>query len=484
MEKHKRLGQTIVTALCIVLMFFGGYFPSVGGLDSLEMHVAGIFIGTMLLWLCVSTGWPSVLCIVALILSPLYTYQQVLSVSIGGWIASFVLFSSMVAYALGQTGYLRRIAVWFITRPVAKRSPWLFLGLFFMGPLVIGAFMSPIPAFMVFIPIAEQIFKELGYEKGERLPEMVILSLLAFASISTLTTPIAHTVPILGFSLYEKDTGLAIDFVSFTVFGVLTAAVMYLGIMLFLKVVFRPDLSKFRNLDIDALRKDITPMSTQEKYTLGVFMTVVALWMLPGIIKPLLPGVAGFINALGTPTPPMIGVVVLCLLRVDGKPLMDFNEAITKGVPWVAVMMVAATMVLGNALTHEKVGITKIVVQNLAPFIGGLSPRAFVAIVALLAVLFTNFSSNTVTVTLIYSVTMPLVLGGAIQGVNPAALTSVIGASACVAMATPPSTAHAAIAAGTGWLGTRTMFNHGMMISLICALVLAFVGYPIAAALM
>ena len=474
----------ICTVIGILFLFGCQFLPPMFGLSQLGMQVAGIFIGTIVLWLFVSVTWPSVLCIVALIMSPLYSYSEGLSASMGGWIVSFVLFSSMVTYVLGQTGFLKRCAVWFVTRPFTKKNPWLFLGLLFLAPLVIGSFMSPIPAFIVFVPIAEQIFKELGYEKGERFPQMVILAILFFASLSTITTPIAHTVPILGMSLYEKDMGMPIDFVQYTIFGVVSAIVIFFVAMLLLKYVFRPDTDRLRNLNPDILKHDIPKMSLEEKCTLVVFGIVVAMWMLPGIIKPILPGVAAAISSLGTPTPPMIGTVVLCLIHFKGKPLMNFSEAISKGVPWGAVLMVAATGILGGALTNAEVGITDVVVNAISPLIGNMPPMVFVFFISFFTVMLTNFASNTVTVTLIYSISLPLVYGNAIAGVNPAALTCIIGAGACVALATPPSTAHAAIAAGTGWLKTDIMLKYGLLLSLACAIVLAFVGYPLAAAIM
>lgn len=93
----------IITVISILLMFCGRFVPPLFGLTSLGMQVAGIFIGTILLWMFVSVTWPSILCIIALILTPLYTYSTALSGSMGGYITSFVLFSSMVTYALRQT---------------------------------------------------------------------------------------------------------------------------------------------------------------------------------------------------------------------------------------------------------------------------------------------------------------------------------------------------------------------------------------------
>lgn len=353
--------KTIATIIGVLLMFGCQFLPPVFGLTPLGMQVAGIFIGTILLWMFVSVTWPSILCIIALILSPLYTYSSGLSGSMGGWITSFVLFSSMVTYTLGQTGFLKRCAVWFVTRPWAQKNPWLFLGLLFLAPLVIGSFMSPIPAFIVCLPIAEQIFKELKYEKGDRFPQIVVLGILFFASLSTAATPIAHTVTTMALSLYENDAGVPVNFVSYTIFGVAACLVTFAASMVLTKFVCRPGTERLSSLDSSVLKSETTPMSRQEKYTLLVFVLVVAMWLLPGIIAPVLPEVASAISSLGTPTPAMIGACLLCVLHVEGKPLMNFNEAVAKGVPWGAVFMVAATSVLGSALTHEEAGITAVV---------------------------------------------------------------------------------------------------------------------------
>lgn len=477
------LKKWLITAISVFLMFGCEYLPPLFGLSSLGMEVVGIFIGTILLWMFVSVSWPSLLCIIALIMSPLYTYSDALKGSMGGWITSFVLFSSMVTYTLGQTGFLKRCAVWFVTRPWAKKNPWLFLALLFLAPLAIGSFMSPIPAFIVCLPIAEQIFAELHYEKGDRLPQIVVLGILFFASLSTAATPIAHTVTTMALSLYEGDAGTAVNFVSYTVFGVVSCLITFAITLILTKFVCRPDMDRLRNLDTDTL-KQTSSMTLQEKLTLAVFLFVVAMWLLPGLLTGAAPAVSKAISGLGTPTPAIIGTVLLCLIQVQGKPLMNFGEAVSKGVPWGAVFMVAATSILGSALTNADAGVTDVVSTALSPIIGGMPAIVFVLFIALVTVIITNFASNTVTVTLMYSISLPLVYGGAISNVNPAALTCVIGACACVACATPPSTAHAAIAAGTGWLKTDTMLKYGMLWSIAAAIIFGAVGYPIAAAIM
>lgn len=475
--------QTVLTIVGIFLMFFGQLIPAPVGLTTLDMQIIGIFLGTIFLWLFVSTTWPSILAIVAVTVSPIFTFAQALGGSIGSWVTSFVLFSAIVTNALSKSGFLKRFAVWFISRPIAKKNPWMLIFLFLLGPLVMGAFMSPIPVYVVFAAIATEIFNELGYEKGERMPQMLILGILSISSLSTASTPIAHTVPILAFSLYEKDMGTSIDFTSFTIFGVTVSLIILVAMLLIFRYVFKPDLSKIQNFDASFLNKNKTPVTREEKYSLIVFLCVVALWLLPGIIKGVLPGVHSFLNSLGTAVPAMAGVVALCLIKVNEKTLIDFNESF-KSVPWAAVTMVAAAMILGSALTHHDVAVTKYIVDLVAPVTRELTPIMFVLCVALFTIIFTNFASNTVTVTLIYTMVMPLVLSGTVSGVNPAALACIIGAGACLAQATPPSTAQAAIAAGSGWIKMDVMLRYGFLIGVVEVIVLTFIGYPILAAIM
>lgn len=72
----------------------------------------------------------------------------------------------------------------------------------------------------------------------------------------------------------------------------------------------------------------------------------------------------------------------------------------------------------------------------------------------------------------------------AMGNVNLVALASVIAAAASCAFATPPSTMPMAVVAGTGWVDVKDMFKYGGLMAILSILVLAFIGYPIAAAVL
>lgn len=110
----------------------------------------------------------------------------------------------------------------------------------------------------------------------------------------------------------------------------------------------------------------------REKATLIIFFLVVAMWVLPEFIEPILPAVASFLDTQGTAFPPLVGAVALCLLSVGGAPLMNFKEAMQKGVEWGSVIMAGATLALGSAMTNAEIGLTDWLSGAIAPTLNGL----------------------------------------------------------------------------------------------------------------
>lgn len=52
--------------------------------------------------------------------------------------------------------------------------------------------------------------------------------------------------------------------------------------------------------------------------------------------------------------PPLFGAIALSVLTFEGKPLLNFKNAMSKGVPWGSLIMAAATLTFGTAMTNEK----------------------------------------------------------------------------------------------------------------------------------
>ena len=169
--------KNFMMILSALFILFFGFIPAPAGLTQVSMQVIGIFIGIMLMWNFVGTDWPSLLCMAILALFRIETPGEIFKAGFGNATIAFLLVFFMMSHVLSQVGFSRRMAVWFFTNKFARRSPWAFVIMFLFGAMFMASFMSQTAALLIFLPIAEQIFEELQFQKGDRFPQMLVLGL-------------------------------------------------------------------------------------------------------------------------------------------------------------------------------------------------------------------------------------------------------------------------------------------------------------------
>lgn len=469
--------------LALFLILFVKYLPLPDGMKPLGMNVIGIFLGSLLLWLTVAIDWPSLLCITAIGLIPEIGFKNVFLSSFGNDTFAFLMCTFLCTHVLAETPFLKRCAVSFITSPIAKKGPWLFVISFISAVIFIGCFVSPSVLFVVFLPILEKINEILGIKKGDKIGKMLMISLAFCVSVAAGMTPIAHVFSIMAMGFYTTATGMTIGYAEYMAFAVPVGIICTIFLILMFRFILNPDMKKIKNIDISALKNEIKPMRKKERAILGVFIIIVALWVLPSILKPYFPVICKKISAMGTAMPPMLGVICYSIMSFDEKPVLNFAEGMKKGVQWSSIIMAAGTLALGSAMTNQHVGLAQYLVETLTPILKEVSPLLLVIIFTLWACIQTNFSSNMVTVTVVTTVAIPLVqaTNGA---VSAPAIVSIIGMMSAFAFATPPAMPHIAIAIGSEWVESADMFKYGFIFMVVTVIVTIFVGYPIAAILM
>ena len=205
--------------------------------------------------------------------------------------------------------------------------------------------------------------------------------------------------------------------------------------------------------------------------------------VLPGFMKPVLPSVANYIDSFGTAFPPLLGAVALCIITIDGKPLMNFKDAMSKGISWESLIMTTATLAVGSAMTNADIGLTDWLTSNISPMLSNLTPIILVLIFTLWAAIQTNLSSNMVTITGVCAVAIPICMASN-GAVSTPAIASIIGMMGAYAFAAPPAHPNVALASASGWTTTSQMMKYGSIIMIVSVIVTVIVGYPIATALM
>lgn len=467
----------MVFALLAIFLF--RFVPAPAGLSSDGMQVVGIFLGTLLLWIFVGIDWPSLLCLAALTLVPTLDPAQVFASSFGNETFTFLLFTFMLTYALSQTTIIKRIALTFITSNWAQKGAWQLALLFLLSVLLMGLFISPTVLFFIMLPILEEIYEILSLKKGSSFASMLMIGLVVSCSLSSGMTPIAHVFPVIALGVFESIANVTISYAGYMAFAIPAGLLIFLFMLLLFRFVLKPDMTQFKQLNKADFKQTVSdPITKREKIILFVFTVVILLWVAPGIIAPILPGVAELIESFGTAIPPLAGVVVLAIVRLEGKPLLVINEAITKGVSWPSLIMAASTLAIGSALTNEKIGLIAYVSNVMAPIAQGLAPLLIVALFITWATFESNIGSHMVTAQVVTSVAVPIALSS--NAIEAASLAAVIGLVASIGSATPPSMPYVAIAGSSGWTNTVQMLKYGMLIAVGTIFIALLIAYPLA----
>lgn len=483
MKEKNDVRQWIIYAVSLLCIFCFRFIPPVPGISASGMQVLGVFIGTLILWLTTAIDWPSILCLAGLTFVPEMSMNSILASSFGNSTFAFLLCTFMCTYALSKTSFVKRCAIAFICNRLARKGSWWFVTLYCLSVLVIGMFISPVVLFVIYLPILETICGELKLEKGDKLASVLVLGQLFCCCFSCGMTPIAHVFPVMAIGFYQTATDTVVSYASYMGFAVPVGLIVFLVMMLMFRFFLRPDMSKFQNLNLDSLKAELKPMDRREKMTLVVFALVVIMWVIPEFFKTSVPALYKFFNARGTTFPPMLGAVALFILSADGQPLLNFKETMSKGIQWGSLVMAAATLAVGAAMTNADIGLTTWLSSSLEPVLAKLSPAVIVLAFIVWSAIMTNVCSNMVTVTVVCAVAIPICMASN-GALNTSAVACMIGMLASYAFVLPPAHPNVALAIGSGWTNTAQIAKYGTVIAVVTMFVSMVVGYPIASALM
>ena len=324
-KTEKEVIFTIIAILIIAIFFLA---PAPSGLSADGMKVLGIFIGILFLWITVGIGWPSLLCLAALAFVPSLGVKTTLQTSFGNETFAFLLFTFMFTYAFSQTGYVKKIALGFVTSKFARKSPWTFAFCFFAAVIVIGCFMSPSVLYFVILPILEEIYNILGLKKGDKYASMLMIGLVFCTSLSSGMTPIAHVFPVLSMGVLKSIAGISINYGQYMLFAIPTGIIIFAIMMLVFRFIMRPSTKglNLKSKEFDEMKKEVPKANRGEKTILAVFIFVIALWVLPSLLKSnsieWIANLFTWINDFGTAIPPLLGIILLSILKFEKKPLI------------------------------------------------------------------------------------------------------------------------------------------------------------------
>ena len=478
----KKLLLKTIFSLAVIAVFW--FLPPVGEITVIGMRTIGVFIGTVLLLSLVDTTWPVFLSFVLLSLTGVMTINEVLAGSLGNWIITFVILSFVLTAALNEAGFTSRLTAWFMTRKFVSKSPWAFVYAFWAISAIVGMFMDQVPASAFFLGFSAKILQQLGYGKKERFSHMLTIGAVFAVNIGGASTPISHSLALLGMGIYEKATGQAISMFTYMAFGVPAGIVTFILMCILLRILMRPDMSRFSKLNVKEIVGEIKPMDLKEKTVVTVFGITVVMWILPGLMALFLPAdnaALVFLKQFSITFWALLAVVVLALIRINDTPIVNLKKTLEQGFPWCVILFISIGVLLGSAVSSDKVGLSEFVSNNLTPLVGDMPPMIIVLIFALATTVITNFSSNVTTITVMTGVAVAV--ANSIPSLNPVALALTTTMCGSLAFVLPSSFAPIAMLHMDENSDGGAVIRYGSLMVVISSVAVALISYNLIAAM-
>lgn len=476
--KDKRFSYYACSAVGLLLIFGFGFLPPIEPITPLGMRIAGIFMGVIFLWSFVGLLWPSLMGIVALGLSGYASMRDVLATSFGDPIPVLVIFAMILFGAIQDSGVTRYISRWLLTRKIINGRPVIFSFVFIYTTYILtGLSASQLPLLLLMWSILYGILKELGYKKGDKYTAIMVIGTILGTICGQAAKPFTGS-PLVMIGAYEKVAQAHLEYLPYMLFGIIMSTLCILGYVLLIKFVFRPDMSKIKNISIEHFQRDkLPPMSVVQKIFFVCLFGFLALVLLPSVLPKHL-AITKFLTSLGPWGVAIVMVAFLGLFKWEGQPIVSFKTMAAKHIAWDIYFLVMAAIVLAGALTSQGTGITEFLAGILTPLLGGHSSFAFAAIVIAFGVGITQFANNAVMAVIL----MPIIQIFSLEsGASFAVVVTVMVFALHSAFLTPAGSPFAAILYGNKeWVDQNEIIKYGSAIVILNTLLYIVIGLPLA----
>lgn len=459
-KKPKDLSYCIKSLIGIFLMFGFAYLPVIPPLTPLGMQLLGIFIGLIFLLCTVDIIWPSMLAIIALGLTDYCTVAEAVSSGFGSELVWILLMMGMLSAGMANSGMGEIIARWIITRKFLNHRPLLFTFVFMWGmgicSLLAGSIVVVLMSWSIFYSIADIA----GYKKGERYSTMMIIGCFLSAIMFEGLLAFMNWLPAFC-TTYQDMTGVGINYAVYFGIGFIVLNLMILLTVLAMKYVLKCDFNKLADIDVEALKSEgLGKLNFRHKFYLGCFGLVVAFVLLTTFLPADLPFIA-FLNTITQTGWFIIVLVLACVVRRKGAPILDFFEvAKNGGANWNILMMCASVIPVAKAVTSDNTGVTELINNLLAPIFSGMGPILFLITVMVAMLFLTNVGSNMATSIVVVTVVLPFVDR---YYFSPALVGMAILLIANMGFIFPGSSGMAPFLYSNQWITVKDIYKYGLI---------------------
>lgn len=474
MQTQKKTYLHIIIAIIIGVVLLNAV-PAVNGLSGVGVKVIAVFVPVLYLWLTVGTDWTSWLALALIFMTGIMAPAAVYAGTFGSPLIITVIGMMAFSKVLVDTGVIDTAVKWAMTREIVRNRPYVFMIMIFVVCAVVSVFMDVGAVTLVFIAVIKVACEQIGYKKGDPFCTALFLGLFWITNAWNGGSPLGHALPIIMMNAATAG-GYEITFAKWMSIGIPAALIMTVIAIVFICLIWRPEASKFKNYDLDAIKKEIKPLTKQGIITIVLLVLVVLYWVLPTIFPSMLPAkIAAVYSTWGTTLPLIIAMALLCIIHINGKPITTFREMTSTSTVTV-LLFIGAVSVLGSAISSPDTGISACLANILSPITSSIPIFAVIIIAFLGCIILTNFISNTVCMLLFFSLVVPI---ASAAGQNVSAIIILLCVLACFASLVPSAAITAPFYFGEQYITVKNSFKSNIMMIIIVWALISFVVFPL-----
>ncbi len=464
------------SAIGLCLMFGIGFLPPIDPITQIGMQVGGVFIGLLYLWTTVGILWPSLLGLGALALCDCANITDVLAASFGNNVTILMIFILALVGVVEIAGIPDYIIQWIMTRRIIEGRPWLFTIIILIGTYITSVMAAIVAAFL-FWSILYKLFEDIGYKKGDKYPKLLIFGVAYATCLGTFLMPFQGMGLLLTGTMQSAIANSTMPYFPYIIVNLVLSLISILIYVLAMRFIFKPDVSLLRNVKTEMFQENkLSPMTGLQKFLAFYLVFMIVALLLPSFL-PKSWILSQKLSSLGSAGMILILFAILCIIRVNGKDLVDFRALAHQKIAWELVFLTAMALAISGYLTKPETGISTLLTQILNPIFLDKSSMMFIFLLCLLAVCLTNVANNGVIAMLIMALSCLYV--GSYQ-MNPAIVVILLSYCTNIAFLLPASSMFGAIVHGNEWLNSKDIYVYAIFVAIVAILITVLIGYPLA----
>lgn len=183
-----------------------------------------------------------------------------------------------------------------------------------------------------------------------------------------------------------------------------------------------------------------------------------------------------FLNLFALGTGMILILSILSIIRIDHKPVFDFQSC-SEGINWNVIWMFASSIPVSSALGSPEAGLEPLIKEFMGSYFSSGSSLLTLVLFMICVNLITQIAHNVAVII----VAAPIVWNlSQTAGFNPVGFYLLVILSAGIAFVTPAASIIGAISFSNGeWIGVQRAFKVGFIGNFICLGCLIALGLPL-----